>query len=598
MSIWLLCAAAWATPIAEWSFDSSDGGFVPSTGLQWQWGPEETGRTGWSTRLNALYLNDAADELAFPYFDLSGTERPVLGIEHAYSIDASGEGDSGWLEVWLDGEWAILPPVYGYPFTEGFTGESEGVLVHWFDLSSLGVAPTMRMVFQSDAALRRLGWSVYSVSVEDGDPIPPHFVEVSELGATDDVVGPYVVTATILDDQSVEQAEVYWETDNGESGFSTMENMEDGQFRGAIEGQAPGSVVEWWIEASDGTNRATWPKDGKNSFTVSLPAPFDVLTDPPLPSGRTTTSHIDLLWTAPTARYPISGYQVERDGNIIERSGEERQTIELVDGAQVLTVRAIYDTDSGEWTGSSSGPLPLQVSLPTIDEIYPDDAWPGDHLRVKLTGENLYLQPVMTSLNPGLGIEVETFEVIDAHAARALLYVTPEATPGLRTFSLHIGDTAIVAELPFEVRGEGDRPVVLGAHPTSVRQGAHTTVFIDMSVPVDMSQPAPDVYLGEGIIVENVSRRSTGLDITLSVAHDAPLGAHPIEVDEGFRLISGASLEVRDTPKVPSRNCSTLVIQPGSLCTWLIVLSCWARRRKGTLNVTPTRPHTGSLSGQ
>jgi hypothetical protein len=217
---------------------------------------------------------------------------------------------------------------------------------------------------------------------------------------------------------------------------------------------------------------------------------------------------------------------------------------------------------------------------------------------VKLTGENLYLQPVMTSLNPGLGIEVETFEVIDAHSARALLYVTPEATPGLRTFSLHIGDTTIVAELPFEVRGEGDRPVVLGAHPTSVRQGAHTTVFIDMSVPVDMSQPAPDVYLGEGIIVENVSRRSTGLDITLSVAHDAPLGAHPIEVDEGFRLISGASLEVRDTPKVPSRNCSTLVIQPGSLCTWLIVLSCWARRRKGTLNVTPTLPHTGSLSEQ
>jgi hypothetical protein len=251
---------------------------------------------------------------------------------------------------------------------------------------------------------------------------------------------------------------------------------------------------------------------------------------------------------------------------------------------QVLTVRAVFETAAGAFAGGASLPLPLHVSLPRVTEIFPADAWPGDHLRVELEGENLYLDSDITHLDPGSGIELETFEVIDAHSARALLHVTPEAVPGFRIFSLHIGDTTILAESFFEIRGEGDRPVVLGAHPTSVRQGAHTTLFIDMSAPADLSLPPPQVDLGEGIIVEGVSRRSTGLDVQLSVANDAPLGRHLIEVDEGYRLITGASLEVRDTPKVPARNCSSNGGSPDLIWILLAVLLIRERRHSESCN--------------
>jgi hypothetical protein len=580
MSMWFLCAAAWAGPITSWTFDEDDGGFSADTRLQWQWGTEETGLTGWSTRLDGLYLNDATDHLLFPDVDLDGASRPVLGIHHSYDIDTSGDGDGGWLEAFVEGEWQVLEPFFDYPTPQGFSGDSEGENVHWFDLSSLETSPALRLVFRSDSAIRRTGWFIDKISVEDGDPVPPRFIGVSELSETDDVVGPYPVTATVLDDQSVENVEIHWETNGGSSGSEVMVRGTDGEFVGAIAGQDPGTVVEWWVEATDGINVSTWPPTGENRFTVSLPAPFGLYTDPENPSGRIATTEIDLRWSAPTSRYPILRYQVERDGIRISSPSEEQETITLVDGTQQLTVRALFNTEAGTFTGDASESLPLHVSLPAVTELTPDDAWPGDRLRVELVGANLYMDAT-TTIDAGNGIEVDAFEIIDAHSARALLHVTPEAEPGLRVFNLHIGETTISAEPVFQIRSEGDRPIVLGAHPTSVRQGAHTTVFIDMSAPIDASLPAPIVNMGEGIIVETVNRRSTGLDITLSVAHDAPLGAHIIEVDEGDRLITGASLEVRDTPKVPDRNCTTAATTPDSNWIWFAPFIVWARRRTG-----------------
>ena len=133
------------------------------------------------------------------------------------------------------------------------------------------------------------------------------------------------------------------------------------------------------------------------------------------------------------------------------------------------------------------------------------------------------------------------------------------------------------------IQSAGDRPIVLGAHPTSVRQGARTTVFLDMSSPESLSKPPPIIDLGDGIIIEDVVRRTTGLDVQLSVAYDAPLGDHNIEVDEGDRLITGASLEVRDTPKVPERNCASISQRSVSFVwLWTVIVLVTTRRKRTT----------------
>ena len=111
-----------------------------------------------------------------------------------------------------------------------------------------------------------------------------------------------------------------------------------------------------------------------------------------------------------------------------------------------------------------------------------------------------------------------------------------------------------------------------------------------MSSPVEMTRTPPIVTLGDGIIIEKVARRGSGLDVELSVAHDAPLGAHPIEVDEGDRLLTGASLEVRDTPKVPERSCSSV---PNTITHWwVLLLHLFAVTRGGDRpRAQPSRPN-------
>ena len=579
MNIVLLCAVTWASPIDTWDFDMSGEEFTPDTRLQWQWGTDDEGRTGWATRLNSLYLNDAVDRLTFPNIDLTGTTRPVLGLAHSYNIDPSGPGDSGWLEAMVDGEWTVIEPVYGYPYEDGFTDNSNGEQTDWFDLSGLGPAPALRLVFHSDPAIRRSGWFIDAISIEDGDPVPPHFVSVTELTSTDDVVGPYAVTAQVIDDQALTDVSIYWRTNDGASQSAPMLPDIGDQYVGLIEGQTPGTVVEWWIEASDGLNTARWPELGEGRFTVSLPVPYDLIINPEPLHEWIADTELDLQWTPPASPYTILGYQVERDGVRIASPDDAQTTIDLVDGIQLITVRARFTTDAGIFTSEPSDPLPLQVALPRVSEMSPQDAWPGDDLRVMLSGSNLYLDGAHTVLEPGPGIAIETFEVLDAHSARALIHVDADAEPGPRVFEFHTGDTTILVDPVFIVRGEGDRPMVLGAHPSTVRQGANTTVFIDMSAPADVTQPPPIVRLGEGIIVETVTRRGSGLDVSLSVAHDAPLGAHPIEIDEEDRLITGATITVRDTPKVPSRNCSVYPQRSGQSWIWIAGILIWARQR-------------------
>ncbi len=573
MILWLLFAQASASTGFIWTFEMDDGDFVAENHLHWQWGLTSDGTWGWATRLHDMYLNDVTDSLEMPPLELSTFSRPVLGIVHQYDIDESGS-DAGWLETKIGGLWTRIEPVYGYPDDLGFAGSSESTQTSWFDLSSFEESPSIRFVFTSDESVRRDGWIVDDVLLEDGDPVPPKIDWVSELESTTDIEGPYSITAHVIDDVGVEWVQVEWVDNQGNTGRDDLRITEDGTYKGAIVGHDPGSVIEWWMEASDGRNITHWPAEGPNDFSVYLPAPVDLYTDPAPNIGRLAETTVDLHWTPPPTEHTVVGYVVTRDGVDLAETQEPKHTVGLIDGTQQLTVRARFEIEGTAFDGEQSSPLNLNVSLPILETVEPNESWPEDRIRVLLAGKNLYLSHADTELDPGEGIQIESFDIIDAHSARALLYIAPEAQPGSRRFSLMVGDMLVFAEPDFVVQSVGGRPVVLGAHPTSVRQGAQAKIFIDMSAPAEMTRPPPVVDLGEGIIIESVERRGSGLDVQVSVAHDAPLGDHPIEVDEGDRLLEGASLEVRDTPKVPERNCSSAT--KGTIPWWALLLNMWA----------------------
>ena len=109
---------------------------------------------------------------------------------------------------------------------------------------------------------------------------------------------------------------------------------------------------------------------------------------------------------------------------------------------------------------------------------------------------------------------------------------------------------------PFTVLGTSDQPKIIAARPPYVRQGAETTLFIDLQNSSSSETLVPTVDIGDAIFVESVVRRGTGLDVEIVVAANAPLGDLAITVDEGSRILSGVELEVRDSGPPTQKSCS------------------------------------------
>ena len=95
-----------------------------------------------------------------------------------------------------------------------------------------------------------------------------------------------------------------------------------------------------------------------------------------------------------------------------------------------------------------------------------------------------------------------------------------------------------------------------------------------------ISDHAPDVNLGTGVFVEGVRSRSTGFDVDVVVAIDAPLGDHAIEIDDGERLLTGATITVRDNRPETKRGCSQTPASKAQPLMLLTILAGIAYRRR------------------
>ncbi len=568
----LLAATASATPIVLYDLEGDDGGFAASGDAgQWEWGTVLNGpgsgfdgTRAWTTGRVADYLNASTDYLEIPVPSLEGLSRPTLSFQHWYEINP---GDYAWVEVDIGNGWAAIEPLYGYPVVGGYTGASGGWRTAVFDLSAYGVSPDVRLVFQADLSGVGAGWTVDQVAFHDGDVAAPKLSGLAVLADTDDLVGPYVVEVTAEDDTSVAKVELKWRAGGDEGSVEMLEVGVD-TWRGAIPAQLPDTDVRYWIEATDGLNSSREPVDDDLAFRVYLPAPTGLTG----PSERVVDTQTTLSWTAPESRNAVRGYEVVRAGLVVAQATDTDALVPLTGGSDTFSVRAVYDAGAGDL----SEPWSVDAAVPAVAGLDPAEGWPGDTLRVALTGEYLLMVAGDVAADLGSGIAVTGVDVRDVDSAWLDLALDPAAKAGSRTLTLQTGGVSLTLPDAFEVLDGADRPRLVEIEPDSVRQGDAGELVISH---VGALETTPTVDLGEGIVVNAVEVDAGAVLVRYTVTGDAPLGERAVTVDDGVRVLGGVLLEVKDAVAPAAGGCGTPV-SPGYAVVGLGMAALAVRRRR------------------
>lgn len=576
--LWLGLARAADLPLVL-NFDESDGGLeVSGDPAQWEWGlpsagPDPGGARVWATRLDRDYMHEADDLLRFPPADLHGVDRPVLGLSHWYEI---APGDVGVVELLLDGEWTAVEPVYGSPDPAGWTGESGGWRTDWVDLRGVQDLHDVRLRFRSDAAGAEAGWVLGAAQVAAGDPVPPQITLGAVPSDTTELVGPYIVTATILDDVGLSAAELVWVREGEGAARVALAELSPGFWSGGIPGAAPGTSTVWWIEADDGTNRAS---SSAQSFRVYLPAPTGLRG----PEGRVVDTHATLTWTPPESVFSVERYRVWRGDSLVAESTAPIADAPLLGPVDLFTVSARFQTPSGLYEGDRSAVAQVAASVPEISALRPTLAWAGDAVHLSLTGRNLLLVDGAVQLDLGEGVEITEINVIDVDHLEAELSISAEAEAGPRTLWVETGGLRLAASTPVQIEPGERRPQITGLDPAELQPGEQATVRLRLSRA--LAGPAQRVDAGEGVVVGAVravgpSAAPFALDVELTALPDAVLGERQVTVDDGERLWTGGRLRVRPPDPPAARVCSA----SSTSSSWWVMLPaallCAAGRRR------------------
>lgn len=560
------------SPLVQWTFDESDGDFTSagSTG-QWEWGtitsgPRSayTGATAWATVVDGLYLNDAEDYLQLPSYDLSAASRPIIQFRHWYATEE--QVDVGRVEVWTGLSWEAVEPVYGYPFDDGYSGVSNGWERAWVDLTGLSTdASEVRFAFRSDERVALEGWYIDDVMIFDGDPVPPEIELTVTPEDTQDLDGPYVVEAAVRDDSSAVDVVLTWQA-AGATHTVAMTDQNDGTWRAEIPAQEPDTTVSWWIDATDGSNSAVAPEDGEGSFRVYLAAPTELTG----PDGRIVGVEADLSWTAPDSPHEVQGYIVYRDGEAVAASTGTSVAAPLSGPLDTFEVSAVYEAGEGD----RSSPLSLRVHVPEVESLDPAEAWQGEALRVTVTGQDLLFTDADAAISLGDGVTVLDTEVVDAGRAVFTLSLDEDAATGPRDVTVTSGAVALTLSSAFEVRDGADRPALTSVSPETVSRGDEVELRFQTNHALDA---APEVDLGDGLIVQRVTLDGQVVCVSAAVELDAELGERWPVVDDGVHLLDGVPLKVVYDAGAPKGSCAAA---RGGGWASLLALGALALRRR------------------
>jgi len=573
----LLAPVLAADVVESWDLESDDGSLVPAGEIAlWEWGDVTSGPDGgftgsraWGTNLDGTYGNDSVETLTLPVRDLVAVQDPALCWMQWLDLE---QGDAGWI-TWTDGvESVVVEPIYGYPVSgvfDGFTGAWEPVCV---DLAGVGDLGQLQLVFSADAKVSATGWYVDDLSLYDGDPIGPLLTDLTALSDTDDLDGPYPVSVTAVDNVSLQLVRLGHRVDGVDQPALPMgASATPDEWTGTLPGQEPGSLVEYWVDATDGQNWTRIPEDADRVFTISLATPTDLTG----PEGRVVATTAELSWQAPDSSHLLSTYRVYRQDAVVSETPAPTGLVDLVgEGGDVFTVTAVYDV--GESGPSAS--LTLDSHVPQVLAIEPDRAFQGDSIRVSIEGQDLFFVQEDLSMDLGDGVTIDEVEVADVDTARLLVSVGENAGPRLRDVVLSSGDVTLTLPDAFEVVDGAERPHLKSVEPDFVTQGSEAELMVVASA--DFAA-LPTVDLGEGVVVSEVAWTDDDeLRLTVVVELDAPLGEHELTIDDTVRIWDGLRVQVRDDPPATT-SCAGV---PGSrslpLGVWVLMLGLVLRRHR------------------
>jgi len=477
-----------------WDFEFDNGGFTQD-GDVWEWGTPTVGPGGahsgvnvWGTILEGDYPNSADATLDIPPITLAASKPyAMLSFWHWYYMETRYDG--GNIKVSTDGgtTWDIVTPFGGYdqiastgnagiPGEPCFSGYDDDF---WqeelFDLSAYaGQQVIVRFHFGSDGSVYRTGWYVDDVRLRstDVDDLPPVISDVEVPASTFDTVGPYQVSATVVDPLSgLAGVSVFYSTDDGAT-FSEIAMAPGGspnQYTAAIPGQTNGTRVSLYIQATDlaspanvTTSPAGAPADAYE-FAILPSAPVLVIQNSS--SGTTLEMFRDALeeygheadyWYAPSEGWlPLAQLSLYKT-IILDETGSLTTTEQsdlsafLQSGSQAAKkqifimgrdlayyssdrpfleefMRAAYVQDNPGWrelTGEPGEPIGagemFVISGSYPDEIQRSAAYPGGEIVYRYTGEGLANAETRSELQGTYEKDAKEWDGVMPHAPKSL----------------------------------------------------------------------------------------------------------------------------------------------------------------------------------
>lgn len=546
----LVLAVALAEPLATYDLEEDDGNFLASGDLgQWRWGLVRhgpgagwDGAAGWSTGLDADYLNDAVEYLEIPLPSLATADYPAMAFRHWHEL---GQGDLAWVEVDAGNGFVLAEPIFGYPVAGGFAGDSGGWARVVVPLPAGLEDARVRLVFAADEAYAGAGWTVDDVEIHDGDVAAPRLDALTELPDTQDLDGPYVVTVSAEDDVAVAGVTLWWSARGIEAETAVpMTALGDGTWRGEIPGQDPGVEVRYRVLGTDGTNETALPSVGTVGFRVYLPAPLALVG----PEGRVVDTEATLTWSPPDTTHEVLGYTLYRGAMPLGETDGLQVEVPLLGGYDIFSVRARYAAGEGD----ASNVVGVDAVVPALTGLTPAEAWPGETLRLTATGASLLLVDGDVAATLGDGVTVTDVDVQDVDSAVITVEVAEGASAGARDLVLTTAAWSLREEGAFVVLDADGRPRLLSADPDVVRQGDRGVLRLRY---VGDLAATPDVDLGDGLVVEGVAVDDDVVTVEYAVAPDARLGERSLHLDDGVRRLDGATVTVEDFNPAPARTC-------------------------------------------
>ena len=197
-------------------------------------------------------------------------------------------------------------------------------------------------------------------------------------------------------------------------------------------------------------------------------------------------------------------------------------------GARTLTVQ----------TGQQVLTATITVTPPGLT-ISPTSGNQGQTVTLNLTrSEPLWVQGTTVALVSGTGVTTGPVTVLSPTSATVTLTISPNATPGERTFTTQTGATSATTVFTvLEVT-----PLITGVTPANGAIGTSLDVVINTLNTTFSAAAPPVVSFGQGVIVNSVTVNSpTQITARVTVEPNAVAGPRNVTVQAGALTLSSAA---------------------------------------------------------